>query len=330
MKISELSRLSGIPKRTIQFYIQENLLKPETNPENNYHDFDQDDLRRLKLIRSLRNAGLPVTMIRSLLEKPAAASYYLNLFLRQLYLKQKHLTEIIELLGTIEEDLPVHTDYETILQIFEKTDLPALSEIEMDDYDKYDNSLVNYFLWGRFLPDTDFTEYQEYLWKKIDRQTRRKPAREYMELCRFLKQLDPVIVNRLYSESREYEEIASCNDQTFPILLDTFKKEILRFLKSPDQILVWKKYYHSFLLPNTVIYASEISDLVGEISPFFIRYRTSIHRLCSALYAWLSEEKPELLKEMHRILDPCCDIDSYHHGLLAVMISMSSFTSLLP
>ncbi len=330
MKINELSRQSGLPKRTIHFYIKEGLLKPEINPDNNYYEFSKKDVDRLLLIRKLRRADLPVATIRSLLEKPSTANYYLNLYVRKLHLKQKNISQIIDGLSAVVDDLPIHTDYNTIQHIFENVEFPDTTSFEPDDYDKYDNSLVNYYLWGKFLPPEDFTDYQEYIWKKIDRITHKNPTREYKELCRFLKQLDPAIIDKLYTEGTDYEQIAACTAESILTVTEEFKKQILDFLEDPDQIRIWKKYYHSFLLPDTVIYASDISDLVCEISSFYVRYTTNIHIICQSLYEWLCNERPDIREEMFRKLDPCCDIENYYHGLLAAMPSIHSVSLLLP
>lgn len=329
MKINELSKAAGVPKRTVHFYIKEGLLKPDVNPDNNYYEFDQEDLDRLLLIRKLRSADMPVAMIRSLLEKPSTASYFLNLYVRRLYLQQKYISSTIETMNSIVEDLPIHTDYTTIRNIFAQAELPRISDMEPYDYDKYDNSLVNYFLWGKFLPSEEFSEYQEYLWKKIDRQTRTNPTQEYKDLCRFLKQLDPQIVEELYAESKDYNPVASCTPEQFPVLLASYKEAILHLLHSPHLIALWKDCYNSFFLPQTVIFSSKISNLVCEISPFFVDYTENIHRICQALYDWICEEQPKIGEELHQKLDPCCDIDPYYHGLLAAMVSCASLYRIL-
>lgn len=330
MKINELSKASGLSKRTIHFYIKEGLLKPDVNPSNSYYEFSPDDLDRLLLIRKLRSADMPVAMIRSLLERPSTASYYLNLYVRRLNLRLKYISSTIDTMNGIVENLPIRTDCDTLLRIFGQAEFPGISDIEPDDYDKYDNSLVNYYLWGKFLPSEEFTEYQEYLWKKIDRQTRTHPTQEYKDLCRFLKQLDPETVEKLYMESQEHEQIAMCTPETFPVILNTYKEGILHVLKSPNLTAFWKKHYDTFFYPQLVISASGISRLVCEISPFFVSYTENIHTVCQALYDWLTEERPDLKKELHEKLDPCCDIEHHNHGMLAALLFCAPLYRILP
>ena len=57
MKISELSRRSGVPLATIKFYQRERLLPPGTATAPNQARYDERHVRRLALIRALRETG---------------------------------------------------------------------------------------------------------------------------------------------------------------------------------------------------------------------------------------------------------------------------------
>jgi DNA-binding transcriptional MerR regulator len=69
MRISELSRLSGVSIPTMKFYLREGLLPPGTPTAPNQADYSDDHLRRLRLIRSLTEVGgLTLRQVRSVLE----------------------------------------------------------------------------------------------------------------------------------------------------------------------------------------------------------------------------------------------------------------------
>ena len=61
--IQELSDLSGMPRRTIHFYIQQELLPPPSGAGLGAR-YNQDHLLRLKLIPVLRSQGLRLDNIR--------------------------------------------------------------------------------------------------------------------------------------------------------------------------------------------------------------------------------------------------------------------------
>ena len=64
MKISELSRESGVPVPTIKFYIREGLLPPGRKTRPNQAEYGGRHLGRLALIRALReDVALPIESI---------------------------------------------------------------------------------------------------------------------------------------------------------------------------------------------------------------------------------------------------------------------------
>ena len=70
MRISELSRHSGISISSIKFYIRECLLPAGERSQRNQAQYGEDHLRRLDLIKALREvAGLPLDTVRAVLEQ---------------------------------------------------------------------------------------------------------------------------------------------------------------------------------------------------------------------------------------------------------------------
>lgn len=66
MKIGDLEKLLGIKRSNIFYYEREGLLEPYRE-DNNYREYSEDDLRRLKTIVVLRKLGFTVAEIRALL-----------------------------------------------------------------------------------------------------------------------------------------------------------------------------------------------------------------------------------------------------------------------
>ena len=68
MRISDLSRQTGVPVATIKFYLREHLLPPGIPTGRNQAIYSKDHLRRLQLIRAFTNiARLDLASVRSLL-----------------------------------------------------------------------------------------------------------------------------------------------------------------------------------------------------------------------------------------------------------------------
>jgi DNA-binding transcriptional MerR regulator len=64
----DLARATGNTVRTIRFYEEEGLLKPAVVSDGGHRRYTEDDLERLQLITDLRELGLSLCEIRSILE----------------------------------------------------------------------------------------------------------------------------------------------------------------------------------------------------------------------------------------------------------------------
>jgi DNA-binding transcriptional MerR regulator len=68
MKMSELSRASGVPVATIKFYLRERLLPVGRATAATQAQYDEEHLARLRLIRALVDVGrLPLAAVRDVL-----------------------------------------------------------------------------------------------------------------------------------------------------------------------------------------------------------------------------------------------------------------------
>lgn len=68
MRISDLSRQTGVPVGTIKFYLRERLLPPGRPTGRNQAEYGEQHLRRLRLIRAFTNIGqLDLSSVRDLL-----------------------------------------------------------------------------------------------------------------------------------------------------------------------------------------------------------------------------------------------------------------------
>lgn len=101
MTIKELEEISGISKQNIRFYERKGLLSPERNPQNDYREYSEEDIRTLSLIKMYRMLDLPIEDIRTLLQNPAETSAILSAHLQNLTEKQSQLNAAIEVCGRL-------------------------------------------------------------------------------------------------------------------------------------------------------------------------------------------------------------------------------------
>ena len=91
-KIGELSRLSGVPVKTIRHYSDEGVLHPSGRTETGYRLYSDDDLSRLETARTLRAAGFDLSTIRRLLAEEIGPREAARLQLDAVNLQLKDLT----------------------------------------------------------------------------------------------------------------------------------------------------------------------------------------------------------------------------------------------
>ena len=91
-KIGEVSRLSGVPVKTIRHYSDEGILPPSGRTETGYRLYSEADLSRLETARTLRAAGFDLSTIRRLLAGELGPREAVRLQLEAVDLQLKDLT----------------------------------------------------------------------------------------------------------------------------------------------------------------------------------------------------------------------------------------------
>lgn len=69
MRIGELSRRTGVAPRLLRYYEEQELLRPERQP-NGYRDYPDDAVEKVLRIRDLLRSGLPTRVIHDVLPCP--------------------------------------------------------------------------------------------------------------------------------------------------------------------------------------------------------------------------------------------------------------------
>src|SRR2546423_3243610 len=70
LTVTLLARACGLSRGTVQYYESLGLLKPVRRSAGNYRLYGERDLERLRQVCLYRNAGLKLSDIRSILDRP--------------------------------------------------------------------------------------------------------------------------------------------------------------------------------------------------------------------------------------------------------------------
>lgn len=118
-KISELAKLSGVSSRTLRYYDEIGLLKPDSIGENGYRVYDREQVDRLQEILFYRQLGMALEEIKQLLDAPS-------------YSREQSLKRHLFALKQQQEQLG------SLIQNVENTLLSLKGEITMSDKEKFE------------------------------------------------------------------------------------------------------------------------------------------------------------------------------------------------
>lgn len=140
--VNEVCKLSGVSRRTLQYYDEIGLLPPSAVKESGYRQYDDESLQRLWFILFYKELGLSLEDIRLLLDSPKEMEKALMLQHKQTLLaKQSQINKLIQSVDRILKD-----DFDiSMLRDFEKNRIEALKK----DFAKEIRVLVES---GFFLP----------------------------------------------------------------------------------------------------------------------------------------------------------------------------------
>lgn len=66
--IGHISKLVGLPAKTIRFYENEGVITPAHRLENGYRAYSDESIEELKLLKYARDLGLPLSEIKKLMK----------------------------------------------------------------------------------------------------------------------------------------------------------------------------------------------------------------------------------------------------------------------
>ena len=67
MNIKQVEKLTGISSQNIRFYEKSGLIHPKRNEENGYREYNEEDVRLLKLVKMFRMLDMPIEQIKLML-----------------------------------------------------------------------------------------------------------------------------------------------------------------------------------------------------------------------------------------------------------------------
>lgn len=124
MIVNEMSRLTGVSIRTLQYYDKIGLLPPADYTEVGYRLYDDETLQKLQIILLFRELEFPLKDIRRIIESPVFdREKALEQQIHILELKKEHIENLIDLARGVKKS-----------GVKDMTDFTAFDTAKIDDY----------------------------------------------------------------------------------------------------------------------------------------------------------------------------------------------------
>lgn len=105
MKIQELAKTTSVSAKTIRYYEEIGLLPNPARGENNYRQYDERDVERLRLVAGARRLDLSLEEIREILALRERREAPCRILLERLEHKADNIAERVRELQQLERDL---------------------------------------------------------------------------------------------------------------------------------------------------------------------------------------------------------------------------------
>ena len=167
--VNEVSKLTGVSIRTLQYYDSIGLLKPSDHTEAGYRLYDDTTLERLQQILMFKELEFPLKEIKKIIDAPN-------------FDKNKALDQQIELLTMKKEHLEnlIHFAHEIKMSGVKKMDFTVFDTKKIDEYSKRAKEQ-----WGQ---TPEYKEYEEKAQKWTD-EDQEDMMKEFMNIFAELGQM---------------------------------------------------------------------------------------------------------------------------------------------
>ena len=139
MKIKEVCERTGLTRRAVRFYEEKGLVSPDIDAGNEYRDYSEADVRRLRLVARLREYRFSVGRIRRLLDCPQEAEEVFSAHRRELADERAERGSILAALEGLR--LPSGGGEDALLAALERAEsapLPPPPDLE-PDFGRFEN-----------------------------------------------------------------------------------------------------------------------------------------------------------------------------------------------
>ncbi|MDD3403399.1 MAG: MerR family transcriptional regulator [Hespellia sp.] len=337
MQIQNVIQKTGLKKRTIYYYIEQGLILPRSNEINGYFIFTEEDVNQLLVISNLRRAGFSVAHMKTILQHPGAAQFYMQKQIEKMEESITRQQRILEEMKRLEDAFPIHTSAKDLYSIFSSDSL-ITPNVECEERFQDRNArVVCLYLWGFFLNNVPVDSYRKSLWERLCRSVagceqtgKMKNAgcnyTEIIKLKRTLYQLSAeAIEGEYFINQRHCTFFSKMKEESYEDYLDLSKKALQQFVQRKKQSKYWKENYENLIVPSIAVYGCPPQELLMELSPLYQPYYENIQKICSGCYRWMlcDGQGRSVKRTLENELQIKMDFAEKEYGVIASLLKYS-------
>lgn len=120
MNTKQVEELTGLTRQNIRYYERQGLLEPARADGNDYRDYSQKDVERLKLIKMLRMLDMPLKEIERVVNGEVSVKEAVEHQGEQLLSQKEQLQAAIEVCASIQKEKNAVIDVNAYLERMER------------------------------------------------------------------------------------------------------------------------------------------------------------------------------------------------------------------
>ena len=311
LRIQEVCRKTGLTKKAIYFYIEQGLIAPDRNVENNYLDFSETDVNCLQIIALLRRYGVPVGEVEELFRYPSMTNFYLH---RQLAVLRSQLLQqlgVIRSLSSLLTELPPQYNVNSLKEQVERSVTATEADQAMLDLvcPDQDARMISIFIWSSFL-NVPKSEYRLFLWGKITEQAQQDLKGSLRYVARIIYALSTEqIENDARQRYHDSQAILKMDEIACAQLHQRILDRLRHLAEDPHDQAYWK---------------------IGEYNPDYLIYLKNMRRLAAGVREELLEgPQRKLYDQLMQVLNGMLDLD-HDAGLISFYTFEMGLYMILP
>ena len=324
-RIQQVCNELRLTKKAIYYYIEKDLLHPCRDEENDYYLFDDETIKQLRLIVTLRKLDVPTSSIEEILKYPTLLNFFLHRHLDTLRNQINHELHMLDSITNMIDVLPPNATPRSL----DNLNINIESNNILDyNYPSLDARMLTILFFGSFLKQ-EVSDYHMYLWTKITALFKKEintsleyakhliyaiPANTLAELTKNQYKLDMHIVN-----NEDIDEI------------ETMLVEALYTLsKNKELQAYWNLEYEAILTPYFEFVAGPAQNFMSEYSIEYKTYLSNISKINKRVANRLCTGDLIQLKELLQNQLPN-HFGNYLHSELHILLSFKdSIFTVLP